>query len=484
MAQLTITPSSSNLGTITNDIQYTVTSDTAGTLTASIMVNDAIFAQQSLTSGTSSSILITQLPTGENTITLTATLTESGGGTTTQTATWQYTKTPIAFPTAGSVADLSVNGQNVLPITLAEAVRTSPVWGGSLDLALQELSSAALYKTSAPTQEIGTLAEGTIIYLNENGSPVPFYVAKQNYEPGHNTNRTLVVRKDAVTQGAWNSSNVNTYDGSTIDTWFNSTYLNTLDSGVRTAIGTTNIPATSPYNSGVVRLEKGVFALSGTELGLTSAGLNAEGTTVPISSMLKIAYNNGTAIVYWTRSPQTSSTSNAFEVVQHGEINAFSSNYTSAYYRPAFTLPSTFTAYLDEPTPGLYDIQNNLLLPLSGSGTGFAQIETGSYIGTEKFGKGSPNKITFGFEPNILIVTGVGGSATKYQDIGFFIRNAERSFGTGAGQLSIRYNGGLDSSANVVTWNGKTVSWYSPSASNQASIQLNNRGTYNYVAFG
>lgn len=148
MAQLTITPSSSNLGTITNDIQYTVTSDTAGTLTASIMVNDAIFAQQSLTSGTSSSILITQLPTGENTITLTATLTESGGGATTQTATWQYTKTPIAFPTAGSVADLSVNGQTVLPTTLAEAVRTSPVWGGSLDLALQSLSNAALYKTT------------------------------------------------------------------------------------------------------------------------------------------------------------------------------------------------------------------------------------------------------------------------------------------------------------------------------------------------
>ena len=286
MAQLTITPSSSNLGTITNDIQYTVTSDTAGTLTASIMVNDAIFAQQSLTSGTSSSILITQLPTGENTITLTATLTESGGGTTTQTATWQYTKTPIAFPTAGSVADLSVNGQTVLPTTLAEAVRTSPVWGGSLDLALQELSSAALYKT-------------------------------------------------------------------------------------------------------------------------------------------------------------------------------------------------------DEPTPGLYDIQNNLLLSLPGSGgTGFVQIETGSYTGTGTYGKSNPNSLTFGFEPNILIVTGVGGSATKYQDIGFFIRNAERSFGTGAGQLSIYYNGGLDSSANVVTWNGKTVSWYSPSASNQASIQLNNRRTYNYVAFG
>ena len=115
---------------------------------------------------------------------------------------------------------------------------------------------------------------------------------------------------------------------------------------------------------------------------------------------------------------------------------------------------------------------------------GAPKIETGLYTGNGRYGKSNPNSLTFGFEPNILIVTGVGGSATKYQDIGFFIRNAERSFGTGAGQLSIYYNGGLDSSANVVTWNGKTVSWYSPSASNQASIQLNNRSTYNYVAFG
>lgn len=115
---------------------------------------------------------------------------------------------------------------------------------------------------------------------------------------------------------------------------------------------------------------------------------------------------------------------------------------------------------------------------------GAPKIETGLYTGNGRYGKSNPNSLTFGFEPNILIVTGVGGSATKYQDIGFFIRNAERSFGTGAGQLSIYYNGGLDKSANVVTWNGKTVSWYSPSASNQASIQLNNRSIYNYVAFG
>ena len=277
MAQLTITPSSSNLGTITNDIQYTVTSDTAGTLTASIMVNDAIFAQQSLTSGTSSSILITQLPTGENTITLTATLTKSGGGTTTQTATWQYTKTPIAFPTAGSVVDLSVNGQTVLPTTLAEAVRTSPVWGGSLDLALQELSNAALYKT-------------------------------------------------------------------------------------------------------------------------------------------------------------------------------------------------------DEPTPGLYDIQNNLLLPLTGGGTGFAQIETGSYTGTGTYGSSNPNSLTFGFEPKLW------GMLGRYANNNLALTPFLVPYGNTRAYGPYQAGGTATTSIDV-SYSGNTISWYASDFS--ADKQFNaSDSVYYYVAIG
>ena len=39
---------------------------------------------------------------------------------------------------------------------------------------------------------IGNLDEGAIITLNENGSPVEFYVAKQDYESGLNgAGRTL-----------------------------------------------------------------------------------------------------------------------------------------------------------------------------------------------------------------------------------------------------------------------------------------------------
>ena len=44
---------------------------------------------------------------------------------------------------------------------------------------------------------LSTITPGAILYLNESGSPVPFYIAKHDYESGLNCAcRTLVVRKD------------------------------------------------------------------------------------------------------------------------------------------------------------------------------------------------------------------------------------------------------------------------------------------------
>ena len=58
-------------------------------------------------------------------------------------------------------------------------------------------------------QKLGQVSEGTIVKINENGSPVDFYVSKQNYESGLNgAGRTLVVRKDVYDQRQWHSSNV------------------------------------------------------------------------------------------------------------------------------------------------------------------------------------------------------------------------------------------------------------------------------------
>ena len=184
-------------------------------------------------------------------------------------------------------------------------------------------------------------AEGDIVYINENGSPVEFYIAKHGYESGLNgAGRTLVVRKDVCDNRAWDSGNVNAYASSDLDSWFNSTYKNMLDADIRSLIGTTKIRYTPGNgNNTVGTLERAIFALSLTELGQSHTYANTEGSALPIASTLRIAYRNGSPTTQWTRSPATSSTSHAWRLSSIGDIYY---NFCSGPYgsRPAFTLPS------------------------------------------------------------------------------------------------------------------------------------------------
>lgn len=193
------------------------------------------------------------------------------------------------------------------------------------------------------TVTLGSKAEGSIIKLKENGVLVDFYIAKQNYESGLNgSGRVLVVRKDCYDTRQWHSSNVNAYASSTIDTWLNGTYKNLLDANIRTAMGTTKIYYTPGNNNwNVTTMTRSVFLLSATELGQSHPSLKAEGTALSstVVNLLKIAYLNGSAVVQWTRSPNTDYTGNAWLLSTYGSRVNYSC--TSTYgSRPAFTLPS------------------------------------------------------------------------------------------------------------------------------------------------
>ena len=108
---------------------------------------------------------------------------------------------------------------------------------------------------------LSTKAEGSVIKINENGSPVEFIVCKHDYESELNgSGRTLVVRKDCYDSRQWHSSNVNAYATSDIDAWFNSTYKNLLDADIRGAIGTTKFKYTPGNgNNTVSTLERAIF---------------------------------------------------------------------------------------------------------------------------------------------------------------------------------------------------------------------------------
>lgn len=87
---------------------------------------------------------------------------------------------------------------------------------------------------------IGNLDEGAIITLNENASPVEFYVAKQDYESGLNgAGRTLLVRKAGYQTMIWGNERVAAWASSSLLSWLKGTYKNILDADIREAISTT-----------------------------------------------------------------------------------------------------------------------------------------------------------------------------------------------------------------------------------------------------
>lgn len=225
------------------------------------------------------------------------------------------------------------------------------------------------------TTTLGNKSVGSIVKLKENGVLVDFYVAKHDYENGLNgSGRTLVVRKDCYDTRQWHTSNVNAYATSAIDTWLNSTYKNLLDADIRGVIGTTKIKYTPGNgNTTVGTLERAIFLLSVTELGKTASYANTEGTALSIASSLQIAYLNGSAVVQWTRSPNTNNANVACCLSTDGGVNGGDCGNTGGS-RPAFTLPSTLSVSDDG------SVSVNTAPTISGS------YATGTNLGTKTAG--------------------------------------------------------------------------------------------------
>lgn len=172
---------------------------------------------------------------------------------------------------------------------------------------------------------------GSIVYLNENGTQVEFYVACHNYESGLNgKGRTLLVRKNCISQMAWNTANKNTYDSSNVDKWLVNTYKAKLDTKIQSVMGETKIYSLQSGN--LTTLNRSVFLLSVGELG----GSNSvkEGSTLPSVDVVKPTIQN-----QWTRT-QYSNYNEVYYVSPNGTFyTTFCTE--SAYVRPALTVPDT-----------------------------------------------------------------------------------------------------------------------------------------------
>lgn len=349
----------------------------------------------------------------------------------------------------------------------------------TVDDALGKLSGAALVQEAGgePIRTavgLSSIPIGSVVNLMENNVETKFYVAQHNYEPGLNTNRTLLVRVGSGTSRLWDTANTNAYASSDIDAYLNGPYKAMFSENIKTAMATTRFRYTAGNGaSTVTTLDRSIFLLSATELGLTSSYANTEGTALSIADTLRAA------MTQWTRTPRKSDTTGVCAVYNGTYIEVYGANQNTLTTVPAFTLHgnTTFyksgTAYYERQAyTNIYNIATDVLGNTIG---GFTRIEAGSYVGTGTYGAGNPNTLTFNFTPQI------------WGFIGCLYR-ANSGYNPGYSDLSVLYpwesiDRVNDSNFGIqITVSDNTVSWFNEKSANG---QKNAPDTpYYYFAIG
>ena len=205
---------------------------------------------------------------------------------------------------------------------------------------------------------LSSKAIGSTIKLKVNGSAKDFIVVHQGKPSSvydDSCNGTWLLMKDIYENRQWHSSNTNDYANSTIHSYLNSTFLNLFESNIKNAIKQVKLPyrkgsgTSTTVTSGSNGLSAKIFLLSATETSFNfstmPSGEGAElayfkGCADNSSDSKRVAYLNGSATVWWLRSPLCGGFSRALYVNSNGDWNYNVCSY-SCGIRPALILPST-----------------------------------------------------------------------------------------------------------------------------------------------
>lgn len=236
--------------------------------------------------------------------------------------------------------DITVLNQNWDIIDQQLKLGDSKVTQVEMENAIETAIKPALRVVSP---SIGDLAEGSIIQIIEEGTPVDFCVAKHNYE---GTGRTLVVRKaHSSTVTSFANTSTNKYESSRLDIFLNETYITRLDSKVQSALAEVPIEVTGTQSSTVYTINRKIFELSATEYGLSVSEGATLGSVLPVAtSILPEKGSNGNST--WSRTAVYTTSGNVYVVNKTDGVTSVSAT-TSLYYQPAFTLPADYS-YSDE----------------------------------------------------------------------------------------------------------------------------------------
>lgn len=205
---------------------------------------------------------------------------------------------------------------------------------------------------------LSSKAIGSTIKLKVNGSARNFIVVHQGKPSSvydDSCNGTWLLMQDIYENRAWHSSNTNDYANSTIHSYLNSTFLNLFESNIKNAIKQVKLPyrkgsgTSTTVTSGSNGLSAKIFLLSATETSFDfsymPSGEGAElayfkGCADNSSDSKRVAYLNGSATVWWLRSPVCNNFNYALYVYSNGDWDG--GRCSSSYgIRPALILPST-----------------------------------------------------------------------------------------------------------------------------------------------
>lgn len=205
---------------------------------------------------------------------------------------------------------------------------------------------------------LSSKAIGSTIKLKVNGSAKDFIVVHQGKPSSvydDSCNGTWLLMKDIYESRQWHSSNTNDYANSTIHSYLNSTFLNLFESNIKNAIKQVKLPyrkgsgTSTTVTSGSNGLSAKIFLLSATETSFSFSSMpSGEGAELAYfkgcadnsSDSKRVAYLNGSATVWWLRSPYCDDFYRALYVRSNGDWNY---DFCSSSYgiRPALILPST-----------------------------------------------------------------------------------------------------------------------------------------------
>ena len=217
-----------------------------------------------------------------------------------------------------------------------------------------------LLKAPVTGIQAGTLAVGSTVKLMEGGTAVEYLVVNQGIPENSSLydascDGTWLLRKDIHSERQWNTSNVNIYETSAINTWLNGDFFSSLGSVERATVKQIKIPYRAgggeggTNQSGANGLSCKIFLLGGYEVGLTTSvnqyfpvdGAKLayfESGTGTSANNKRIANYGGSAAVWWLRSPYTSFTYLVWHVLSSGNCDV---SYASSSHgiRPALILP-------------------------------------------------------------------------------------------------------------------------------------------------